>query len=805
MPTLRLPQIRLQVQTVVNPRDDAVAMAQKGYIDVVGGVEETTLLNASAVSLHPTACTSSIRQEQVILASQEAEVFEFPAAEYEIEQKPHLGLAVAVYINRGGDARQHSVASIAYVNFEQLMQGKALELNAELTDVRKTPMRILMQANITPQQMDWNAHNAHTLRELCANFNAAQRVEERLYAFAAERAVALKDYLDPDNKDNVGTKLGMQMNCVRHVMNVELADNAQAEFFKQACAEECPDFMLKYAPLAAAMLLTTAVKFIQAKNNCAQPVSYKRIHDNLAGAQLTEQDAELWSQIFANCVTSIVPACNSYVGDASWLVNSAGVSVIPKLVGEEQLLIGSPAVQAFQDLGTCQQLSRQCQEFLGNGQMQKAELAFRAAHNARLKTCELGKSQDCEDFAADMRHYLHASAHEGVMTKAATHMIGTALLCADARLNVPHNTVTDARNALLACCATQRFAHTLTPYASHDCVCIAAGASLTNQYSASLNEQDTAPMLRSAFADRDDFILASTPGAAGHCCRLRMKSSRMHTLHLNYGVTAHLHDTQVMCMQESTSSTIFREQTEAQDVFDVEIQVGHGNARKLNGMTRSVVKNVAGSIFSDMLTTAGLQATHASDRMGSKSFYKVLSAVGGRGVLAAENRSTGASLAPADLLKSVASQCPQTDYYFGAQHADGQNMISVEFELKPDEQRLLRMLARAQAPLYTKSMDLVLASASFGTCFLPRLDSISHHLPGNVHVDSGHGKQLFVCAQKAPLLGMMDVLKSKSVDALIDAQKEHVRNVMRETCKSEFSFFSDHISTDIMLLHTHGI
>jgi hypothetical protein len=51
----------------------------------------------------------------------------------------------------------------------------------------------------------------------------------------------------------------------------------------------------------------------------------------------------------------------------------------------------------------------------------------------------------------------------------------------------------------------------------------------------------------------------------------------------------------------------------------------------------------------------------------------------------------------------------------------------------------------------------------------------------------------------------MDVLKSKSVDGLIDAQKEHVQNVMRETCKSDFNFFSDHISTDIMLLHTHGI
>jgi hypothetical protein len=100
---------------------------------------------------------------------------------------------------------------------------------------------------------------------------------------------------------------------------------------------------------------------------------------------------------------------------------------------------------------------------------------------------------------------------------------------------------------------------------------------------------------------------------------------------------------------------------------------------------------------------------------------------------------------------------------------------------------------------------VVLESASFGTCFLPRLDSISHHLPGNVHMDSGQGKQLFIVARKAPLLGMMDVLKSKSVDGLIDAQKAHVRNVLRETCKSDFDFFSDHISTDIMLLHTHGI
>ena len=126
MPTLRLPEMRLQVQTVVNARGDAVAMAQNGYIDVVGGVEQTTLLNVSAVSVHPTACTSSLRQSQMILATEEAEMFEFPAAEYEIEHKPHLGLAVTVYINKGQAAAQHSVASIAYVNFDKLMQGRSM-------------------------------------------------------------------------------------------------------------------------------------------------------------------------------------------------------------------------------------------------------------------------------------------------------------------------------------------------------------------------------------------------------------------------------------------------------------------------------------------------------------------------------------------------------------------------------------------------------------------------------------------------------------------------------------------------------
>jgi hypothetical protein len=136
------------------------------------------------------------------------------------------------------------------------------------------------------------------------------------------------------------------------------------------------------------------------------------------------------------------------------------------------------------------------------------------------------------------------------------------------------------------------------------------------------------------------------------------------------------------------------------------------------------------------------------------------------------------------------------------QNVQGAPMMALEFELKPEEQHILRMLARAQAPLYSKSMPLILASGTLGSCFFPRIDSICSHIPGSAQ-NGNVNKQLFVVPQKTPLLGMTDVLKSKSVESLLDVQKAHVSNVLRETCKTQFDFYSDHISTDIMLLHTH--
>jgi hypothetical protein len=799
MPVLQLPALRMQILTKVNERNDAHFMASRGYIDVVGSQSTPALLNVSAISIHPTMCTSPMALEQLVLAPKETLMFEFPAASYEITPQDHLGLALTMYINKSKDSVQHSVASIAYVSFDQIMSGAGVKITSTLNDVNKTPVTIVLQGNITPQQQMWNQQNASLLDELSKTFNSITRIEDRLYKFSEERMSALTNFLDPHNKDNVHKTLSMPTNLVSHVMNIQAADNAQTEYFKKVCCEECPDFLLKYAPLSAAMLLTTAVKFL-AKDGNTQPLSYRAIADKLSNMRWTHEDAELWTQIFCNCLTSIVPASNTYTGDASWLVNSNGVQVIPNLTGEEQLLLGSPAIQAVEDIRACEHLSGMCKELFSMADLQKSELAFRAAHEARLKTSELCKKQDCEDFAADMRNYLSASTHAYVMTTTANQMIGTPLLCSDASLNLFHNTVQDAQQALLACCATQRHLQELLQYLCEDCVCVATASNLTSKYGVSLEEKPAVPFSREVFADRDQFILKTTPGASGHCCRVRMHSTKMHTLELENDVKIHLHSTDVLCMQESTSSTIFRETSEPAEQFDVTIQVGFGNTRTLNGMTRSLVRNVTGSIYGDMLSNSGLSANHAADRNGTKDFYKVLCAVGGHSLLTAEKGSS-LPLPPTEILNSMLQGCKETQYYFGVQNT-GQPMMSLHFELKNEEQKLIRLLARAHAPVYTKPMQLILASGTLGSCFLPSLAHISSHLPGNFQ-DNKSGKQLFVVAQKMPLLTMTDVLQCNSVNDILHKQKEHVCTVLKNTCKSEFNFFSDHISTDIMLLHTH--
>ena len=128
MPVLQMPALRMQILTKVNERGSAQEMARSGYIDVVGGQSNPVLLNVSAISVHPTMCTSPMTLEQLMLSQEGVSMFEFPATTYEIKAQEHLGLAVTMYINRSKDSVQHSVASIAYVNFDQIMSGAGLML-----------------------------------------------------------------------------------------------------------------------------------------------------------------------------------------------------------------------------------------------------------------------------------------------------------------------------------------------------------------------------------------------------------------------------------------------------------------------------------------------------------------------------------------------------------------------------------------------------------------------------------------------------------------------------------------------------
>jgi hypothetical protein len=97
---------------------------------------------------------------------------------------------------------------------------------------------------------------------------------------------------------------------------------------------------------------------------------------------------------------------------------------------------------------------------------------------------------------------------------------------------------------------------------------------------------------------------------------------------------------------------------------------------------------------------------------------------------------------------------------------------------------------------------LVLQSGGLGTCFFPKLQNISAEVPGIPTTNTAKAMQLYVVAQKTPFLTMSEVLQSKSVDTLLNTQTEHVRDVLKETCRSQFNVKSDQISTDIMLLHT---
>ena len=118
-----------------------------------------------------------------------------------------------------------------------------------------------------------------------------------------------------------------------------------------------------------------------------------------------------------------------------------------------------------------------------------------------------------------------------------------------------------------------------------------------------------------------------------------------------------------------------------------------------------------------MLTNAGLSANHVADRIGTRDFHKVLCALGGRPVLAAEKGVDNTALVPAETLHSMESGCPETKYCLGAPNTYGSSMMCLEFELKQEEQQIIRFLTRTHTPLYTNPLELMLKSGRVDTYF----------------------------------------------------------------------------------------
>ena len=65
-------------------------------------------------------------------------------------------------------------------------------------------------------------------------------------------------------------------------------------------------------------------------------------------------------------------------------------------------------------------------------------------------------------------------------------------------------------------------------------VCITVGSNLTSKYGTPIEEKPTVQLNLDVFADRDMYILTSTPGTTGHACRIRTKSWRINTLDLKH-------------------------------------------------------------------------------------------------------------------------------------------------------------------------------------------------------------------------------------------------------------------------------
>ena len=813
--TLRIPKFTL-VASLDLVDHVAENLQVLGFTSQMAAESKKIVLPISGVTMYPTMSKLSISEHQLVMPSEAAQqTFTFEAYEQACVhdlKSANMGGAITLFVNAGpatAKTTTHHVGCTTYVDILDLYRSSAnmLTLKATLNDTSSTPVNIMVQASLSQSDVQWCTANADMLKLLNSNFNNHERIEQRLNNYSQQRLDAFQDYVDPNNKGCLFGALAMPRALVKHVTNCKAMDPQQLEFFQNACYARTPAVCSKAGPLAAALLLSTAVKYATAKHGPpGQAMTYKALGDMLERSPMTQEDVLAFEHIWNNHVTSVVPAIGNYTSDVAYMVRESGVATLQQ-VGEEQLILGSNIMQMVQSRIDLANASNACREFLQQGNHVLAQASFATAHKQRLVASDQNLGCDCEDFTYTMR-MMHACLLHAEPLQIVSGLIGTPVLCAECGLNQPGNTIPDAQRTLNLCARILGTVKERSENKTVNCTCIAAAASFMTKY----DMQQAAPaeqpkMSREMFADRDSFLWSTMKMPSGHACRAVIQKILVGRKDVGSGVSMRVWDVKLQSMEESTSSTIKSLNPLSNEKFDMCIKVGAGNEHVYSGMTQALVGNLSGGVYADLLGGSGLALTHIADRRGTSDFYNVICQLDGMNVIDAEHRGTGQSLPSSVTAQKLLANEGDCNFYYSAPFSQcaTRSVTAIDYELHPEEQALINLLADTQAKLYIKPTNCIESLGKEGSCFLPCLAQISPTILGQQRQNTEGEMQHFVLTQKTPLLPVLDVVGATSINNLIGKQQAHIQKVLgmvNENWKRTVTL--DHISTDIVYVHTQN-
>lgn len=777
-----------------------------GFTSEVASDEKMAIVPISAVAMYSTLSKASILQQQLVMPS-EATQQSFTLQGYEQAcvhdcSAPNLGVVLTVFVN--ADSRHH-IGFTTYLDLDAIYKSsqQMIECNATLNDKNQTPVKVLVQSSLTQEDVQWYHQNVKLLGALTANFNDQKRIEQRLAKFSQARLDAFQDYVDPHNKGCLYSGLAMPYAMVKHVTNCEKMDPHQVEFFKNACYTNNAAVTSKYAPLAGALLIATAVKFAGTRGTGNGTFTYKSLGDVLSKVSMTASDVSTFEHIWNNQVTSAVPAVGIYTPDLTYVMSEGGLK-LSKQVGEEQLLFGTNIMEMVDARMHLSALSTTCRDLLRTGNHIQAQAKFIEAHKQRMVSGEQNFAGDCEDFESYMNG-VHECLQHAVNQQLMLRLIGTPGFAAECAMNCAGNTIPDARRTFQVCLDMYTAVKKSSPIKSANCTCVAAAANVMKKYDTGVDPATVkAVPIRATGENRDAHLWKCYTNPSGHACRTLTRNVQVGTKDLGGGVVMRVWDVNILSMEESTSSTMKNRTAASRDKFDMCIKVGANNERMYSGMTTSLVANLTGGVYADMLASSGLGVNYISNPEGITDFYNAICQVDGLNLIEAEDRATSKPIGASMTSQHLLNNSGDLNIYYSVPYSTcaGQTVTGIDYELQQDEKNLLNLLADAHAKLFVKPEHVIESMGLEGTCFLPCLGRISSTVMGMPNADTNQDFQHFLVTQKQPMLSVLEVVGASGIDSLIDKQTSHIQKVLKMVNQTWTSHVTlDHISTDLIYVH----